>query len=77
MLMVTMSIIVTVEEHSQDSKGKYDSLPTNSESFSPLPEGTSLAPLRDFPLANLSGESGRKLYVSIYEQIQISNQMII
>ena len=46
----------------------------NSKSFSPLPEGTSLAPLRDFPLADLSGESGRQLYVFISEEIQTSIQ---
>ena len=48
--MVIVPTIVTVEEPSQASEGKSDSSPTNTESFSPLPEGTSLAPLRDFPL---------------------------
>ncbi|KAK1356704.1 hypothetical protein POM88_049960 [Heracleum sosnowskyi] len=54
----TVPTIVTVEVPSQASEGKSDSLPSQIESFSPLPEGTSLAPLRDFPLADLSGESG-------------------
>ena len=57
--MVAVPTIVTAEEPSQASKGKSDSSPTNSESFSPLPEGTSLDPLRDFPLTYLSGKSGR------------------
>ena len=68
--MVTVPTIVTVEEPSQASEGKSDSLPCISESFSPLPKGTSLAPLRDFPLADLSGESGRQLSVFISEEIQ-------
>ena len=48
------------------------------ESFSPFPEGTSLDPLLDFPLADLSGESGRQLTVSIPEAIQksIPNELI-
>ena len=33
-----------------------------------------MAPLRDFPLADLSGESGRQLYVFISEEIQTSIQ---
>ena len=74
MMLVTVPKIVTVEEPSQASEGKSDSSPSNSESFSPVPEGTSLAPLRDFPLANLSGESGRQLSEVIQKQIQISNQ---
>ncbi|KAK1369616.1 hypothetical protein POM88_035708 [Heracleum sosnowskyi] len=52
--------IVTVEVPSQAFEGKSDSLPSQIESFSPLPEGTSLAPLRDFPLADLSRECGRQ-----------------
>ena len=71
--MVTVPTIVTVEEASHASEGKSDSLPTNTESFSPLPEGTSLAPLRDFSLADLSEKSGRQLSESIPEQIQTLN----
>ena len=63
-----------VEEPSQTSEGKSDSSSSNSESFSPLPEGTSLDPLRDFPLVDLFGESGRQLSVFISEPLQISNQ---
>ena len=73
MMLVTVPTIVTVEEPSQASEGKSYSSPSNSESFSPLPEETSLAPLRDFPLAYLSGESGRQLSVSISKPLQISN----
>ena len=71
--MVTVPTIVTVEEPSQDSEGKSDSSPINTESFSPLPKGTSLPPLRDFSLEYLFGESGRQLSESIPEQIQNSN----
>ena len=42
--LVTVPTIVTVEVPSQASEGKFDSLPNQIESFSPLPEGTSLAP---------------------------------
>ena len=42
------------------------------ESFSTFPEGTSLDPLLDFPLADLSGESGRQLDHSVTEEIQDS-----
>ena len=73
LILVTVPTIVTVEEPSQALKGKSDSLPLNSESFSPLPEGISMAPLRDFPLADLSGESGRQLTESTSEYLQISN----
>ena len=73
-LMVTVPTIVTVEEPSHASEGKSHSSPTNSESFSPLPEGTSLAPLRDYLVSDLSGESGRQLSMSIFEPLQISNQ---
>ena len=48
-------------------------MPILQGSFSPLPEGTSLAPLRDFSLADLSGESGRQLTEFTSEQIQTSN----
>ena len=54
MLIVTVPTIVMVEEPSQASEGKSDSSPSNLESLSPLPEGKSMAPLRDFPLADLS-----------------------
>ena len=73
MLLVIVPTIVTVEELPQASEGKSDSSPSNSQSFSPLPEETSLDPSRDFPLAYLSGESGRTLYVSISEKLHISN----
>ena len=73
MILVTVPTIVTVEEPSQAFEGKYDSSPLNSKSFSPLPEGTSLAPLRDFPLTDLSGESGRQLTESTSEYLHISN----
>ena len=33
-----------------------------------------MAPLRDFPLTDLSGESGRQLSMSISKPLQISNQ---
>ena len=52
----TVPTIVTVEEPSQASEGKSDPMPLLQGSFSPLPEGTSLAPLRDFPLTVLTGE---------------------
>ena len=68
----TVPTIVTVEEPSQASEGKSDSSPPISQSFSPLPEGTSLAPLRDFPLAVFTGESGRQPMDSITEEIQLS-----
>ena len=48
-------------------------MPHIQGSFSPLPEGTSLAPLRDFPLADLSGESGRQLAEFTSEEFQTSN----
>ena len=70
---VTVPTIVTVEEPLQSSKRKYYPTPNLQRSFSPLPEGTSLAPLRDFPLADLSGESGNQLTEFISEQIQTSN----
>ena len=73
MVSVTVPTIVTVEEPSQASEGKSDPMPLLQGSFSPLPEGTSLAPLRDFPLADLSGESGRQLTEFTSEQIQTSN----
>ena len=72
---VTVPTIVTVEEPSQASEGKSDPSPNLQGSFSPLPEGTSLAPLRDFPLADLSGESGRQLTEFTSEQIQTSDQI--
>ena len=68
-----MPTIVTVEEPSQAFEGKYDPMPLLQGSFSPLPEGTSLAPLRDFPLAVLTGESGRQLNEFTSEQIQTLN----
>ena len=71
--MVTVPTIVTVEEPSQASEGKSDPVPLLLGSFSPLPEGTSLAPLRDFPLAVFTGESGRQLTEFTSEQIQTSN----
>ncbi|KAK1370328.1 hypothetical protein POM88_036420 [Heracleum sosnowskyi] len=55
----TVPTIVTVEVPSQAYEGKSNSSPTQIESFSPLPEGTSLDPLRDFPLVVYTGESGR------------------
>ena len=71
---VTVPTIVMVEEPSQASEGKSDPSPTLQGSFFPLPEGTSLAPLRDFPLTDLSGESGRQLVEFTSEQIQTLNQ---
>ncbi|KAK1394679.1 hypothetical protein POM88_013735 [Heracleum sosnowskyi] len=59
---------------SQASEGKSDSSPTQIESFSPLPEGTSLAPVRDFPLAVFTGESGRQPNESNTEAIQFQIQ---
>ena len=73
MMLVTLPTIVTVEEPSQASEEKSDSSPIKSGSFSPLSEGTSLTPLRDFSLADLCGESGRQLAESTSEQFQISN----
>ena len=72
-ILVTVPTIVTVKEPSQASKGKSHYLPHNSESLSPLSEGTSLTPLRDFSLADLSRESERQLAESDSEQLQISN----
>ncbi|KAK1360803.1 hypothetical protein POM88_045277 [Heracleum sosnowskyi] len=72
MLAETVPTIVTVEEPSQASEGKSDSLPPIIESFSPLPEGTSLAPLRDSSLAVLTGESEGQPGESITEAIQFS-----
>ena len=69
--MVRVPSIVTVEEPSQAVEGKSDSQPLLIESFSPLSEGTSLASLRDFPLAALTGESGRQLDQSITEAIRV------
>ena len=57
--LVTVPTIVTVEEPSQASEGKSDPIPLLQGSFSPILEGTSLDPLRDFPLAVFTGESGR------------------
>ena len=48
-------------------------MPTLQGSFSPLPDGTSLSPLKVFPLANLSGESGRQLTEFTSEEFQTSN----
>ena len=73
-MSVTVPTIVTVEEPSQDSEGKSDPMPTLQGSFSPLLEGTSLAPLRDFPLADFSVESGRQLTEFTSEEFQTSNQ---
>ena len=72
---VTVPTIVTVEEPSQASEGKSDSSPKLQGSISPLPVGTSLAPLRDFPLTDLSGESGRQLTEFTSEKIQTSDQI--
>ena len=74
-VFVTVPTIVTEEEPSQAFEGKSDPSPNLQGSFSPLPEGTSLAPLRDFPLADLSGESGRKIVEFTSEQIQTSDQI--
>ncbi|KAK1369609.1 hypothetical protein POM88_035701 [Heracleum sosnowskyi] len=70
----TVPTIVTIEVPSQASEGKSDSSPTQIESFSPLPEGTALAPLRDFPLAIFTGESGRQPNESNTEAIQFQIQ---
>ena len=70
-----MPTIVAIEEPSHASERKYDPSPNLQGSFSPLPEGTSLAPLRDFPLADLSGQSGRQLAEFTSEQIQTSYQI--
>ena len=65
-----MPTIVTVEEPSQVSEGKSDSVPLSIYgSFSPLPGFKPLAPLRDFPLAVLTGESGRQLGRAVTEAI--------
>ena len=69
---VTVHAIVTGEEQSHASEGKYDSQPPLIESFSPLPDPTPLALSRDSPLADLSGESGGQLGQSIPEAIQTS-----
>ena len=69
----TVTTIVTVEEPSPVSEGKFDSVPHSIYgSFSPLPGLTPLAPLRDFPLAVLTGESGRQLSRAVTEAIQLS-----
>ena len=73
LVSVTVPTIVTVEESSQTSEGKSDPMPELQGSFSPLTEGTSLSPLRDFPLADLSGESGRQLAEFTSEEFQTSN----
>ena len=73
LVSVTVPTIVTVEESSQTSEGKSDPMPELQGSFSPLTEGTSLSPLRDFPLADLSGESGRQLAEFTSEEIQTPN----
>ncbi|KAK1398062.1 hypothetical protein POM88_007925 [Heracleum sosnowskyi] len=73
----TVPTIVTVEVPSQASEGKSDSLPTQIESFSPLPEGTSLAPLRDFSLAVYTGESERQPDESVPEAIQYTMSNIL
>ncbi|KAK1363598.1 hypothetical protein POM88_039159 [Heracleum sosnowskyi] len=70
----TVPTIVTVEVPSQASEGKFDSLPNQIKSFSPLPEGTSLAPLRDFPLVVYTGESGSQPSESNTEAIQFQTQ---
>ena len=62
-----------VEESSQTFEEKSDPVPQLQGSFSSLPEGTYLAPLRDFPLADLSGESGRQLTEFTSEEFQTSN----
>ena len=73
LVSVTVPTIVTVEESSQTSEGKSDPMPNLQGSFSPLTEGTSLSPLKDFPLADLSGESGRQLAEFTSEEFQTSN----
>ena len=70
LVSVTFLTIVTVEESSHTSEGKSNPVPTLQGSFSPLPEGTSLAPLRDFIVADLSGESGRQLTEFTSEEFQ-------
>ena len=72
LVSVTVPTIVTVEESSQTSEGKSDPMPELQGSFSPLIEGTSLSPLKDFPLADLSGESGRQLAEFTSEEFQTS-----
>ncbi|KAK1356366.1 hypothetical protein POM88_049622 [Heracleum sosnowskyi] len=73
----TVPTIVTVEVPSQASEGKSDSSPPIIESFSPLPEGTSLAPLRDFSLAVYTGESERQPGESVPEAIQYTMSNIL
>ncbi|KAK1397204.1 hypothetical protein POM88_007067 [Heracleum sosnowskyi] len=73
----TVPTIVTVEVPSQASEGKSDSAPPIIESFSPLPEVTSLAPLRDFSLAVYTGESERQPGESIPEAIQYTMSNIL
>ncbi|KAK1359672.1 hypothetical protein POM88_044146 [Heracleum sosnowskyi] len=73
----TVPTIVTVEVPSQASEGKSDSSPPIIESFSPLLEGTSLAPLRDFSLAVYTGESERQPGESIPEAIQYTMSNIL
>ena len=73
LVSVTVPTIVTVEESSQTSEGKSDPMPELQGSLSPLTEGTSLSPLRDFPLADLSGESGRQLTEFTSDEFQTSN----
>ncbi|KAK1389145.1 hypothetical protein POM88_017323 [Heracleum sosnowskyi] len=73
----TVPTIVTVEVPSQASEGKFDSSPPIIESFSPLPEGTSLAPLRDFSLAVFTGESERQPGESVSEAIQYTMSNIL
>ncbi|KAK1403702.1 hypothetical protein POM88_003307 [Heracleum sosnowskyi] len=68
----TVPAIVTVEVPSQASEGKSDYLPLLIESFSPLPEGTSLALLRDFSLTVYTGESERQPGEFVTEAIQFS-----
>ena len=48
-------------------------MPNLQGSFSPLTEGTSLSPLRDFPLADIFGKSGRQLTEFTSEEFQTSN----
>ena len=75
MVSITVPTIFTVEEPSQASEGKSDPVPTLQGSFSTLPVGSSLDPLKDFPLADLYGESGRQLTEFTYEQIHTSDQI--
>ncbi|KAK1387455.1 hypothetical protein POM88_015633 [Heracleum sosnowskyi] len=72
-----VSTIVTVEVPSQALEGKSDSQPSLIESFSPLPEGTSLAPLRDFSLAVYTGESESQPCESVTEAIQFTMSNIL